>query len=218
MARPKGDYDARRADVAAATWRVIGRDGLDGASLRKIASELNFTTGVLGHYFRNKDELIMFAMTEFYDRLIATMTEAAARETNAVDRLMAAVVEPLPLDKSRAVGWRILLSFMSHALVKPEMRRSYLRMYRSLITYVTGLITEVQDAGAMSKDRNAEDEARTAPAPPTGSRRCGLRGSPGNHHHRLGTGRSTDQSSCGSSVGIPCRDVSKLFLYRFGEG
>ncbi|MCA3040638.1 MAG: TetR family transcriptional regulator C-terminal domain-containing protein [Rhodocyclaceae bacterium] len=160
MARPKGDYDARRADVAAATWRVIGRDGLDGASLRKIASELNFTTGVLGHYFRNKDELIMFAMTEFYDRLIATMTEAAARETNAVDRLMAAVVEPLPLDKSRAVGWRILLSFMSHALVKPEMRRSYLRMYRSLITYVTGLITEVQDAGAMSKDRNAEDEAR----------------------------------------------------------
>jgi AcrR family transcriptional regulator len=160
VARPKGDYDARRADVAAATWRVIGRDGLDGASLRKIASELNFTTGVLGHYFRNKDELIMFAMTEFYDRLIATMTEAAARETNAVDRLMAAVVEPLPLDKSRAVGWRILLSFMSHALVKPEMRRSYLRMYRSLITYVTGLITEVQDAGAMSKDRNAEDEAR----------------------------------------------------------
>ena len=160
MARPKGDYDARRADVAAATWRVIGRDGLDGASLRKIASELHFTTGVLGHYFSNKDELIMFAMTEFYDRLIATMTEAAAKETNAVDRLRSAVVEPLPLDKSRAIGWRILLSFMSHALVKPEMRRSYLRMYRSLITYVTGLITEVQDAGAMSKDRNAEDEAR----------------------------------------------------------
>ena len=160
MARPRGDYGAKRADVAEATWRVIGRDGLDGASLRKIAAELDCTTGVLGHYFSDKDELIMFAMTEFYDRLIATMTEAAAKKANAVDKLMAAVVEPLPLDKSRAVGWRILLSFMSHSLGKPELRRNYLRMYRALITYVTQLIRDVQDAGAMSKDMNAESEAR----------------------------------------------------------
>ena len=45
------DHDERREDVAEAAWRVIGRDGLEGATLREISREAGFTTGVIQHYF-----------------------------------------------------------------------------------------------------------------------------------------------------------------------
>ena len=51
-----------RSKVATAALGLISREGLKGASLRAIAVELGSTTGVLTHYFRNKDELLLFVL------------------------------------------------------------------------------------------------------------------------------------------------------------
>jgi len=41
------DWDARRDEVLAATWRVIARHGLAGTTVRKIAREAGYSAGVL---------------------------------------------------------------------------------------------------------------------------------------------------------------------------
>ena len=33
------DWDERRDEILSATWRVIARDGIDGATIRAIAKE-----------------------------------------------------------------------------------------------------------------------------------------------------------------------------------
>lgn len=159
MARAKGDYAAKRADVAAATWRVIGREGLAGASMRRIAAELESTTGILSHYFRDKDELIMFAMEEFYDRLLKEMVAAAGQAGDPVARLEAAVTEPLPLDAEREEGWRILFAFMSHSQGRGKLRKRYQELYRTLIELMASLIRDVQQAGRIPADRDPVGEA-----------------------------------------------------------
>ena len=49
---------SRREEVLEHARRVIMRDGLEATSLRRIAREGSFTTGVLTHYFADKSELI----------------------------------------------------------------------------------------------------------------------------------------------------------------
>lgn len=55
-------YDDRRIEVAQAAWRVLVREELDCTSMRAIAQELGSFTGVVTHYFRDKEELILFAL------------------------------------------------------------------------------------------------------------------------------------------------------------
>ncbi|MHC5718782.1 MAG: TetR family transcriptional regulator, partial [Nostoc sp.] len=57
-------YDDRRIEVTKAAWRVIVREGLDRASMRAIAQELGSSTGVVTHYFRDKEELTLFALEQ----------------------------------------------------------------------------------------------------------------------------------------------------------
>ena len=48
------DWDARRDEILAATWRVIARDGIARATIRAIAREADCSRGILAHYFNDK--------------------------------------------------------------------------------------------------------------------------------------------------------------------
>src|SRR5665811_518226 len=45
-----------------AAWRVILRDGIDGATTRQIARESGYSAGVLSHYFESKDDILLEAL------------------------------------------------------------------------------------------------------------------------------------------------------------
>ena len=66
-----------RLKVATAALELISRKGLKNASLRAIALELDCTTGVLTHYFRNKDELLLFVLDTIMNRLSEIMFKQA---------------------------------------------------------------------------------------------------------------------------------------------
>ena len=51
---PMRSVGSRREEVLMHARRVIMRDGLEATSLRRIAREGGFTTGVLTHYFADK--------------------------------------------------------------------------------------------------------------------------------------------------------------------
>jgi AcrR family transcriptional regulator len=52
------DYDQRRRDLVQATLRLIVRQGLDGATMRDIATEAGFANGVVKTYFGSKADLL----------------------------------------------------------------------------------------------------------------------------------------------------------------
>ena len=67
----------RRIEVSEAAWKVIVREGLDRTSIRAIARELDCTTGVVTHYFRDKQELILFALNQVTAKLQQVMEKIA---------------------------------------------------------------------------------------------------------------------------------------------
>ena len=55
------NHDQRRAELVAATWEVVADEGVEGATLRRIAEVAGCTTGRVTHYFENKDQLLLTA-------------------------------------------------------------------------------------------------------------------------------------------------------------
>jgi len=75
------DHDKRREEVAEAVWTIIGRVGVEKATLREIAREANCSTGMLSHYFRDKDELVRFAFGLAVDRAMRRIRERAGNKS-----------------------------------------------------------------------------------------------------------------------------------------
>lgn len=56
------DHDLQREEFAKAAMRLIGREGLEGVTMRAVAAEAGLSYGSLFHYFDSKDELLMFTV------------------------------------------------------------------------------------------------------------------------------------------------------------
>ncbi len=119
------DHDERRERIAEAAWRVIEREGPDGANLRRIAREAGHTTGVVTHYFRGKRELMAFAFGLVADRSTSRMAGAAA-EAGAEG----ALAQLLPLDEERRRETTVWLALMGASLSDPDLAAELRQRYR----------------------------------------------------------------------------------------
>lgn len=95
------DHAARREEIVDALLRVAERDGLDGVSLRAVAREGGWSTGVLAHYFPAKDDLLAFALARAGSRPVTRGREAAARARTPLLGLRALLREALPVGDDR---------------------------------------------------------------------------------------------------------------------
>jgi len=84
MARPKSDIEPRI--LAAARTRFLS-DGVDGASLRGIASDAGTSIGMVYYYFPSKDELFFAVVEELYQRLLGDIERAIAADVGVRERV-----------------------------------------------------------------------------------------------------------------------------------
>jgi AcrR family transcriptional regulator len=115
------NWDERRDEILAATWRVIARDGIAKATIRAIAREAHCSAGILAHYFDDKADILGSALMLSHRRVAARMAALAAGRAG-LDALRIVMLEALPLDDERDLEARIEISFWGRALGNPELR------------------------------------------------------------------------------------------------
>src|SRR6188768_1438147 len=84
MARPKSDIQPRILE--AARTRFLS-DGVDGASLRRIASDAGTSIGMVYYYFATKDELFFAVVEELYVKLLADIEAAIVPDIPVRERV-----------------------------------------------------------------------------------------------------------------------------------
>ncbi|MET0133813.1 MAG: TetR/AcrR family transcriptional regulator [Kibdelosporangium sp.] len=113
------DHDQRRAELVRVVWKVIARDGIEGATVRRVAQEAGVSTGGLRHYFDSQHGLLEFAAE-------AVAASVATRLLSHTDpQLM--LEEFLPLDEQRQVEVDVWLACLMRARVDSslaELRRA----------------------------------------------------------------------------------------------
>lgn len=148
----------RRLEVSEAAWRVIVREGLDRTSLRAIAQEMNCTTGVVTHYFRNKQALILFALHQVTERLKERM-QAAIENVSGIDQLVAMLLSFLPLDRERQEILRVWVAFLGYAVGRDALMAEHQQSAAQLRQAIVQVLTILQEKQLIRANLNPEVEA-----------------------------------------------------------
>jgi AcrR family transcriptional regulator len=123
------DARLRRSEFVDATWRVIRKEGLPAATLRRVAAEARCTTGALTHYFSNREALLVQALCAAHFAAGARMVAAARTVKGDLKRLETLVLEALPLDAVRMNEWKTHLTFWGEACDNEKLRSENARRF-----------------------------------------------------------------------------------------
>lgn len=156
--RKKGDHDAKRIEIAEAACQVILRLGLAQASLAEIAREMGYTTGILRHYFVNKEELLLCAKNLLFDRSWEKAVNAAMRH-NGVEKLRAMATSLLPCDEASVDRFRLLATFNGHAIGNAHLMRVQYKRDAHHWRVFEQVISALQEDGSLPKTLDARVEA-----------------------------------------------------------
>ncbi|MCT7654785.1 TetR family transcriptional regulator [Oceanimonas sp. NS1] len=145
--------EERRADLIAATLRVIAREGVRGATVRSISKEADVTQGLIRYYFKSKDELIAAAYETYMGDLV-NAADAASQGSGSARRRLAKFVqvslEP-PVTSHASVA--IWAGFFEVLLHDPAMKASHNRSYDKLRLHLKTLIRDLFDeTGRIASD------------------------------------------------------------------
>ncbi|QHG20657.1 TetR/AcrR family transcriptional regulator [Nostoc sp. ATCC 53789] len=151
-------YDDRRIEVTKAAWRVIVREGLDRASMRAIAQELGSSTGVVTHYFRDKEELTLFALEQVFENVLQDM-KTSAQGRQGIDRLAQMIFVALPLEDIDKADWKVWVAFLGYSIGRDRLVQEHRKRYDFLRQIICQELADLQEALVIRADIDLTLEA-----------------------------------------------------------
>lgn len=142
------DHEARRREIILATWRVIAAGGLAGATIREIAREAGCSTGVLAHYFTDRQDILASAMVMAH-RGVRERTDAQLEGVHGLAALRVIMVESLPLDDQSVLEARIEACFWGEAVGNERMMKLQNSEVRGFCTRARDRLVEAEEAGEL---------------------------------------------------------------------
>jgi AcrR family transcriptional regulator len=149
------DHDVRREELVEAAWRVIARAGMVGATMREIAREAGVSTGILAHYFADKEDLLGFALRLSHRRIYERF-HARTQGLVGLAALRVIMLEALPLDQERLLEAQIEMNFLSLAVGDRSLRDLQNREFERFWDALHHRVSEAQTLGEISTTVDAD--------------------------------------------------------------
>jgi TetR/AcrR family transcriptional regulator, transcriptional repressor of bet genes len=155
------DHERRRADIAAAVWRVTVEEGLPAVSMRCVADMAGVSLGQVQHYFAGKDDLLMVAVELIGERFTRRYAAAQPADPTPLARARAFLVQMLPLDEERVVEAHVGSAFLAYATHSPRIAEFLRGGFVWATDLLVGWIEDGRRVGQVSPSREPRREART---------------------------------------------------------
>ncbi len=150
------DHDERRRAIAGALWRVVDRDGVTAVTMRSVARESGWSTGVVAHYFADMDELTAHSFRLVQERMAQRANRAYRRAADPREGVRAALAQALPLDTPRRREAAVWFGHLDRARHRPAVatvvRHHYERWRDELATQVEAAWPGIADASALADE------------------------------------------------------------------
>jgi len=116
--------EIRRAQLIDATLHTIDQSGLSAATLASVAQRASTSTGIVSHYFGDKDGLLEATMRHVLrDLWQATSRRRKAAKPEPRAKLRAVVAANFDAAQVNGPVMKTWLAFWSESMHKPELRR-----------------------------------------------------------------------------------------------
>jgi AcrR family transcriptional regulator len=145
------DHDTRRRELVRAAWRVVGRDGLDGLTTRAVAREAGWSTGVLAHYFENRDDLLLAAFRLVFEEVMERMEATVAAIPDPTRALTEALLQAVPIDARQRTEAIVWFTFLGLAAGQPALRDEARARYTMWLDFTERTVEAVFADGHLAK-------------------------------------------------------------------
>lgn len=151
------NHEEKKERIAEATWRVILREGMRGATVRGIAKEAGMSLGALRHYFSTQDELITYAMQLVRERALSRISIILQNDLPPKGKVLAILNELVPANDDTRAEMDVWLAYT----LSGGRERSRLQVDQELYDGVRRLIAFLDQAGTLRRGLDKDLAAET---------------------------------------------------------
>ena len=155
------DHEKRRAAFAAAAFKILASDGLQGLTVRNVAKAAGYTTGALVHYFPAKHDLFL-AASEHAAAFVRPRMEREEEVFHGLEGVRQVILEALPRTPHARALWSVWLVFWDRARIDPEVGKLARERYLEWLGRLTRLFRKAIEAGDVDPKHDPAQLARTA--------------------------------------------------------
>ncbi|MCM3094342.1 MULTISPECIES: TetR/AcrR family transcriptional regulator [unclassified Cytobacillus] len=117
------NHEQKRKTIAEAAWNIIKEEGVESASIRRVAAEAGMSAGALRHYFSTQDEMLLFIMNYYLEegKKRSQNKEWSEKPLRAVEEVL---LELVPIDDEKkaetSVWWIFALRSLTSDTLKEK--------------------------------------------------------------------------------------------------
>lgn len=142
----------RREQVKRAAMECLVDAGYGSLSVRAVAARAGVSTGVLYHYFRNKDDILIQSLATAFagsDRVL----RQAVDERQGAERLREYLTQAAALGRQDPATVQVLLNGLGQVAYSPAIRERLGRLFASFRGYAAGVLDDWAGPGELTRDR-----------------------------------------------------------------
>jgi TetR/AcrR family transcriptional repressor of bet genes len=151
--KPSAIAIERRRDLQEAAIRSIAAKGFAAVTVAMICEEAGFSRGLIGHYFKGKDDLLLEAIQGVSSELAdANRRAAKAAGKDPIERLHAVVkssFSPPGFTREKVLVW---VALAGNAPWSPQLATIYRDLWRDYRSGIAGLIKRAAQARGVAVD------------------------------------------------------------------
>ncbi|MFE4361159.1 TetR/AcrR family transcriptional regulator [Kitasatospora sp. NPDC056800] len=144
------DHEGRRRRIAEAVCLLVDEHGLEGVTLRDVATRAEVSMGAVQRCFRTKEEMLLAALAHVGERVTARVRNrlTAGPAQSAATELGLVAGEVALLREEHRAEARIWLAFVAGAAVNPALAATLRSSYAALEELVVRLVAEAAGGGS----------------------------------------------------------------------
>lgn len=152
------DHESQRGKFAEAVIRLVAREGLEGLTMRAVASEAGLSYGSLFHYFDSKDDLLMHAVRYSTSQQSRRVNEFSIRYSG-LKALEYLLCDDALVDEASREDSLVWLAFLYKAALKESFADMHADLISGWLGRIEALLLEAGEAGEVRDDFDPDFEA-----------------------------------------------------------
>lgn len=151
------DHEYRKVKIAEATWEVIAEEGLEHATVRKIAKKAGLSVGSLRNTFPSQSDLILYSMELVSERV---KKRIASKQYNGppLQIVREFLSEFLPVDDERKKEMEVWFVFSTKALTNPKLNEMFKNVHSEMNQAIRMLLLKLQSTGHLKDNLDIDVE------------------------------------------------------------
>ncbi|MCF3943057.1 TetR/AcrR family transcriptional regulator [Oceanobacillus alkalisoli] len=151
------DHEKKRKSIAEVAWNIIKKEGIEKASIRRVAIEAGMSAGALRHYFSTKDEMLLFIM-DYYLEEGKKRSQSKSWSDNPLQAVAEVLLELVPIDEEKKIETSVWLILALQSLTSDTLKEKKDEMTNGMYELANSMIEILVLQGILSDSTNVKLE------------------------------------------------------------